>query len=155
MRKPIDNSSGPYGGLWVWKCPETGFIIRHGNYPGIRNAVKTYLRANNYPIGSNFDEALDENLCANAAPQTCEDFVPPTFLEKMSSLAQALYHAAKSWREPVVTAELLQERRDICAGCSFYGGSKSLLKVACVKCGCTGLALYLPTKHCPLPQPEW
>ena len=153
--KPIDDSRGPKGGFWVWKCPETGFLVRHGNYPGIRKAVKDYLRANNYPIGSNFYEELAENLCRQALPGVCEEFIPPTIWEKMSSASQALFQAAKQWRAPVVSAEVLMERRAICSACSYYGGSTSILRVACSKCGCSGLKLFLPGSVCPLPEPKW
>lgn len=161
MKKVRDNSAGAIGGLWIWKHGETGHVIRHSNYIGCMNAVKKFLRANSFPIGSNFEQEFEENLCANGAPNLCEDFIPPTVLQKMSSLAQALYRAAKQWREPVVSAEELQDRREYCVGnetrprCNFYGGSTSPLKVACARCGCTGLAIFLKSKHCPLPEPKW
>lgn len=150
MRKVRDNSAGAIGGLWIWKHPETGFVVRHSNYAGCRIEVKRFLRANNYPIGGNFEEEFEENLCANGAPNLCEEFIPPTLLEKMSAFAQALYRAGKQWREPMVTADVLQERRDICEACNFYGGSTSILRVACQKCGCTSLKQFLTSSRCPI-----
>lgn len=155
MRKVRDSASGAIGGMWVWKHPETGYVIRHSNFKGCRDQVKIFLRANNYPIGSNFDQEFEENLCANGAPNLCEDFVPPTLLEKMSTFAQALYRAGKQWRQPLVDAEELQRRRNICAECSYYGGSTNLLKVACQKCGCSGIKLALASQHCVLNPPRW
>ena len=155
MKKVRDNAAGAIGGMWVWKHAETGHIIRHSNYSGCMRLVKSFLRANNYPIGSNFEDDFEQNLCANGAPGLCVDFEPPSVLEKMSSLARALYQTARSWREPLVSAEELQDRRDWCTGneirprCNFYAGSTSPLKVACVKCGCSSLALFLKSKHCP------
>ncbi len=162
MRKIRDNSSGPPpDGLWKWRCPETNLLITHSNYVGLERAVKKYLRSNSFPIGTNWENDFEENVCRNMVPSVCIDFIPPTTLQKMTSLGRALYQAAKSWREPLVTAEELQDRRDWCAGsetrprCNFYGGSTSPLRVACQRCGCGGLALMLKSKHCPLPEPKW
>lgn len=155
MKRVRDNAAGAIGGYWIWKCPETGFVIRHSNFIGCKNEVKKYLRLNNYPIGGNFDEDFEQNLCANGNPNLCEEFVPPTLLQKMSTLAQALYHLRKQWREPLVTAEILQTRQETCKKCNFYGGSTSLFKVACQKCGCAGLKLALTTSRCPASPPKW
>lgn len=155
MKKVRDNASGAIGGYWIWRHSETGHVVRHSNYTGCRNEVRTFLRANNYPIGSNFEQEFEENLCANGAPNLCEEFIPPTLLEKMSTFARALYKAGKQWREPLVTPEVLQERRDICSQCNYFGGSTNLLKVACQRCGCAGISLALASKHCVLPEPKW
>lgn len=155
MKKVRDNAAGAIGGFWIWKHPETGHIIRHTNYVGCRNEVKAFLRVNNFPITAQFEEEFEANICANGAPNLCEEFTPPSLLQKMSTLGQALVHAAKQWRKPVVDAEELQRRRDICAGCNYYGGSTSLVKVACQKCGCSGLKLALQSSRCPLPEPRW
>lgn len=151
MKKIRDSSAGPPpDGLWRWKCPETGYVVTHSNFPGIRNAVLKYLRANNYPVTSTFEDDLEQNICAHMDPRVCEDFIPPTFLAKMTSAAQALYGAAKEWRKPVVSEEVLQQRREICQPCNFYGGSTSILRVGCKKCGCTGLKLFLVSSQCPI-----
>lgn len=157
MRKIIDSSRGaPVYGLWRWKCPETGLLITHSNFPGIKSAVKKYLVANNFPVTSQFEEQLEENLCENASPNTCTDFEPPTLAEKMSTLAMALWQLRKTWRDPLVSAEELQDRREYCTGnetrprCEFYSGSTSLLKVACKRCGCAGLKLALKSSVCPI-----
>lgn len=155
MKKVRDSASGAIGGAWIWKHPETGHVIRHSNFKGCRDQVKIFLRANNYPIGSNFDQEFEENLCANGAPNLCEELIPPTLLEKMTSLGRALYQAGKQWREPLVTPEVLEQRKAICAECNYFGGSSGLLRVACQKCGCSRLALHLASKICPLHPPKW
>lgn len=155
MKKVRDNAAGAPGGYWVWKHAETGHVVRHSNYEACQKEVKAFLRANHFPIGSNFEQDFEENLCANGAPNLCVDFEPPSVLEKMGALGQALYRAAKQWREPLVSAEELQDRREYCTGnetrprCNFYNGSTSLLKVACSKCGCSGLKLILRGSSCP------
>lgn len=161
LKKVRDNAAGAIGGWWVWKHTETGHVVRHSNYTGCRNAVKKFLSANNFPIGSNFERDFEENLCANGAPGLCIDWDPPSVLEKLGSLGMALYKAAKQWRAPLVSAEQLQDRRDYCTGnetrprCNFYAGSTSLLRVSCGKCGCFGLKIALVSEHCPLPEPKW
>lgn len=156
MKKKVrDNSSVPPGGMWVYVHPETGIIIQHPYFNVCKGRVKAFLRANNYPVGSNFDEDFEENICSHAAAGVCDDFVPPTLMEKMGTLAQALYRAAISGRAKIVDAEEVQRRRSICEACNYYGGSRSLLKIACQRCGCSGLALYLEVKHCPLSPPKW
>jgi len=156
MRKIRDNSKGPPpDGLWRWRCPETGLVITNLNFIGLEKAVKKYLKANNYPIGANFEQDLEQNVCANMADSVCEDWEPPSVLEKMSTLARALYQAAKTVHSPLVTPEELQDRRDWCTGnaerprCNFFAGSTNLLRVACGKCGCSGLKLALRSSVCP------
>lgn len=128
-------------------------MITHSNYNGIRNAVLAFLRANHFPVTAQFSEQLDENLCENGA--RCEEWLPPSAMDKLSTVAKALFRAAKDWRKPLVSAEELERRRSICAECNYYGGSRSLLKVACSRCGCGGLKLSLQSEHCPLPEPKW
>lgn len=153
MKRVIDTSAGCPGGLWTWVHSETGHPVRHSNYSGIKNAVKVFLKSNSYPISSQFEDELQENLCAHGA--RCEEFTPPTLAQKMSTFGMSLYRAAKQWREPLVDAEELQRRRNICAECSYYGGSTNLLKVACQKCGCSGMKLALASQHCVLNPPKW
>jgi len=155
MKKVRDNASGAIGGFWIWKHPETGHVVRHSNYAGCRNEVKVFLRANSFPITSQFEEEFEQNLCANGAANLCEEFIPPTLLEKATSLGRALYQAAKQWREPLCTAEELESRREICKGCNYFSGSTSLLKVSCQRCGCSGLKIALASSRCPLPEPKW
>lgn len=155
MKKVRDNSSGPAGGAWRWRDTETGYLITHSNYRGLRHEVIKFLKANNRPIGIAFDEQFEENICANMPPQVCMEFIPPTMLEKMGTLAKALYQVARHAKEPLVSAEELQRRREICADCNFFGHSQSLIKVACRRCGCSGLKLVLTSSQCPLNPPKW
>lgn len=155
MKKIRDNASGAPGGYWPWKCPETKHVLRHGNYSGLRKIVLEYLRANNFPITTNFDDDFEQNICEQL-PNACIDWEPPTIFEKMNNFAAALYRlATKDPKKPLVTAEELERRRGICVECNFYGGSTSPLKVSCKSCGCGGLKQYLRTSRCPLNPPKW
>lgn len=150
MRKVADNSAVPPGGHWTWRHSESGYQLRHPYYNELKKQVKVYLRANSFPITGQFDEEFEANLCAHATPASCVDFIPPSLLEKMSMFGQAIARAALTWREPLVTAEVLEQRRAICQECNFYGGSRSLLKVACQRCGCSGLKVMLTSSVCPI-----
>jgi hypothetical protein len=155
MRRVADNSAVPPGGQWTWVHGETGHAISHPYYNELRKRVLAYLRANSFPVTGQFDEEFEANICAHATPASCVDFIPPSLLDKMTMFGRAIAKAALTWREPLVSAEVLEERRTICESCNFYGGSRSLLKVACQKCGCSGLKVLLVSQHCPLPQPKW
>jgi len=155
MKKVRDNAAVPRGGAWIWKHAETGHVLSHPYYNQIKQDVKKFLQANNYPIGSNFEDDFEQNICANADPAMCMEWVPPSIFEKMSTLSQTLLITAQQIRDPLVSAEVVEERQRICESCNFYGGSRAPLKIACRKCGCTGLALYLAAKHCPLENPKW
>ena len=143
------------GTPWKYVCPEDGFVLLDVYFARLKKAVIAYRNANNYPVGLLFNDEFEDNICAQADPVLCMEFIPPTLLEKMSSLGQALVAVARSVRHPMVNADEVERRRNICGECNFFGGVKSLLKVGCLKCGCAGLKLYLSTSVCPLPQPKW
>lgn len=155
MRKPVDTSRGPKGGLWIWKCPETGFKITHTNYNGIRNAVLSYKQVNHFPITSQFNDELDENLCQNADPVVCYDFTPPSVIEKMGMLGKALAKWANGGMKVRSEEEVLNITQNICPSCEYYGGETGFLKLLCRKCGCSKLKAWLKTSHCPLNPPRW
>jgi hypothetical protein len=154
VKKVRDNTSVP-GIPWKYVCPEDGFALTDIYFNRLKSTVAAYRHANSYPVGLLFNEEYEENLCAQADPKLCLEFVPPSLLEKMSTLGRALVNAALNARHPVVSAEEVERRRQICGECNFFGGSKSVLKVACKVCGCGGLKLFLTTSACPLSQPKW
>lgn len=148
MKKVRDNSAVPRGGTFIY-VHEDGFEQRHPYFNQLKEFVKQYKLANNFPIGLGFDDEYEQNVCAHAADVTCEEFIPPTLLQKMSSLAQALYRSAKSGFK-VVTPEQFQERKQICGQCNFYRGENGLLKIACARCGCAGIKLAAASENCPI-----
>lgn len=154
MNVPNDKAAVPKGGLWKWVCPETGYTIMHPYYAQVKRDVKAYLVANNYPIGLQFDDEFDANLCANAAAGVCSSFEPPTLLDKANSVTRALAKWALSGfkvrEESEVNAIVA-----LCRECPFYGGETGVLKIACKKCGCSKLKLYLRTSHCPDNPRRW
>lgn len=154
MKKAISTSRVPVGGNWTYKNPENGFVIRHPYFNEVKKLAKQHRLANNFPIGLEFDDQFEENVCANAADGSCFEFTPPTLGEKMASLGRALMNAARSGFK-TVNEETLMQRRAICQECNFYGGSSGLFKVACKKCGCSGLKIHLSSSVCPYEPPKW
>lgn len=153
MKKVRDNTRVPRK-PWKYTNPEDGTVLQSPYYNVLKGKVKDYRRANNYPIGLLFDDQFDEILCAHQ-PEACVEFTPPSVIEKMGAVTKALFKASRDWRNPVVSAEELERRRAICADCNYFGGFKSLVKLACRKCGCSGLKLALPSSKCPHENPRW
>ena len=134
---------------------EDGFKQSHHYLHLLLPAVKEYRRANNLPIGTNFNDEFEENLCRhNPREDVCIDFTPPTLAEKASQLASALVRWARTGFK-VRDEATVESIRAICRECEFYGGERGLLKIFCKKCGCSGKKQYLISEHCPLYPPKW
>lgn len=150
MKKVIDNASVPYGGYFVYKCPEDEFVIRAPFFNVLKSLVVKYRNLNSYPVGLQFDDEFEDNICQNAAPQVCADFIPPTLGEKAYTLATSLANYARSGFA-TVTPEEFERRKTICSECNYFGGTHSVVKVVCKRCGCSGLKIHIKTSVCPLP----
>jgi len=148
MKKVKDNSAVPRGGTFIYKH-DNGYEQRHPYFDQLKKMVVDYKHANNLPIGLQFDEQFEEELCRNAAASTCEEFLPPSLLEKMSTLAQALYKSARTGFK-TVTAEEFDARLSICGACNFFSGKTGIMAVACAKCGCSAKKLQLASESCPI-----
>lgn len=148
MKKVRDISAVPKGGLFRYRH-EDGYEQTHPYFNQLKEFVKQYKLANNLPIGLGFDDEFEQNVCAHAQDITCEEFIPPSLLEKMSNLTRALYRFAKSGFK-TVTAEQFEERKKICGQCNYYRGDNGLLKIACHRCGCAGVKLAVAGEHCPI-----
>lgn len=148
MRKVRDISAVPKGGTFIY-VHENGYEQRHPYFNQLKEFVKQYKLANNFPITLTFDDEFEQNVCAHAADITCEEFVPPSLLGRLSSVAKALYRSAKSGFK-VVAAEQFEERKAICGACNYYRGDNGLLKIACARCGCSGVKLHVASEHCPI-----
>lgn len=149
MKKVRDNSAVPKGGTFIYVHSDNGFEQKHPYFDTLKHQVREYKLTNNFPVGLLFDEEFEQNVCAHAADVTCEDFLPPSLLEKMSSLARAIYRSAKSGFK-TVTPEHFEARKQVCGACNYYRGDNGLLKIACARCGCAGIKLASATEHCPI-----
>src|SRR5690349_634690 len=137
MRKPISTNRPPTGGkMWTWKCPETGYEITHRHYDQVKERVRLYCQRNNFPIGLQWDDQFDENLCANAPANSCEEFGQAKITKKALQLVRALGVWA-SQGFPTRSQEEVTKILDVCKTCEFYTGESSILKIACKRCGCT------------------
>jgi hypothetical protein len=153
VKKVLNNSVVPPGGGWTYINPEDGFVLTHCYYNALMNKVRAYRKTNNFPIGLQFEDQFDDNVCNQAAPNVCIEFAPPTAGEMAANLMNALFQTAKSGFKVVDQTEY-QRRLSICEQCNFFAGLNGLLKVVCRQCGCSNKKLNLASSHCPLPGAE-
>jgi hypothetical protein len=144
--QPVSKSRVPAGGKWVYIDPDSGLTFSHPHYLTLKALVRQHRLTNHYPIPVNWDQAFDSNVCAQS-PQAC--------VEVTSTLTRAarFARAMGTWvmaGMPVVTPEEYQRRIDICIQCPMFGGETSIGKIACKKCGCSGLKLRMATEKCPM-----
>lgn len=149
MKRVLDVGKVPKGGKWTYINPEDSFAIEHLHIDELRNRARKYRRINNYPIGSQWDEQFEDNVCQQASDCDCVEIGVPTITSRIKTFASALVRSAKSGFKQV-TAEEVARRMDVCGACPYYSGSHSIWKIACKKCGCTGLKLNMATEKCPL-----
>lgn len=148
MRKILDTATVPPGGYFFYRDPDSGITIRHPYYLELKKRAKAHRIINDYPLGTNWNDDFDTNVAENTTSAKSVDYKPPTLLEKMSMVSQALYRFAVSGMK-VVTDEVFQQRKAICEGCGFYGGENGVLGVACKACGCSKLKLFMAGSVCP------
>ena len=115
----------------------------------LRREVKKYRTINNYPIGSNFEHDLEQNVCANSDPYNCVDLEDTKLAKKAGRFARAMVNWAKSGFK-LRSQEEVDKVMEICESCYYFGGETGALKIVCKKCGCAGLKLMLSTEKCPI-----
>ncbi len=141
-------SKVPSGGAWKYKTPETGFVISHPYLHILESLAKKHRLANNYPIGGNWTQEFELNVCANH-PETCAQS-EPSLLTKAQSLAVALGKFAMSGFQ-VASNEVVAARLEICESCEFFERGRKILRGKCSKCGCTtATKLAMSSESCPL-----
>lgn len=138
-------SAPPRGGRWTYRHPISGHTFFSPQIPALLDSVRRHEEANGYPITSEKD--IEAQLCINH-PFSCGDG-SPTILEKASSFASSMVEWAKSGFE-VASAEVLQQRLDICQACQYWRGTRggTLVSGSCRKCGCNGVKLGMASEHC-------
>lgn len=149
MRKILDTATVPPGGYFVYIDKDSGHRIAHPYYTELKKRAKSHRAANEYPIGSNWNDEFDTNVAENTPTAHSVEYKPPTIVERMSSAGKALYKAALSGFK-VVTDEVFMQRKAECESCAFYGGETGVLRIACKKCGCSGIKLHWPSERCPI-----
>lgn len=149
MKKVLDNTSVPKN-PWRYVNVEDSHAIEDVYFNRLLGKVKEYRHANNYPIGGQFDEQFEENICANSKnEQRCTEFTPPTLLQRASTFSMALWHFARSGFA-VASEEEVARRMSICEQCNQFNGWRSVIHASCKACGCSKLKLAIQDVHCPL-----
>jgi hypothetical protein len=149
MMTPKSMSHVPPGGYWVYIDPETKKDIRHPYYAQCSINAIEHRKANNLPIGSNWDEDFAANVCSHAATGVCVDETPVRVLDMMSTFARAAYFWAKSGFA-CVTDEQHAERKATCSACPYWQGESYFGYGKCSKCGCSALKLFWKSEKCPI-----
>lgn len=144
----------PPPGMFIYINPEDGWRIESHAFNVLESKAKEYRRINNYPIGSQWSEDFEDNVCKNHPEGTCFKYEPLTLEQKAKSATLALFNWAKRGFK-VRTEEEINQIKAICETCSYYNGQRGLFKVACGKCGCSSKKYYLKSEHCPLSPPRW
>lgn len=150
MKKVKDNSSVPRNG-WTYVDPDDGQVIKSPYFNVLMGRAKDYRRANNFPVGAQFNEQFEQILCEHN-PDACIDFVPPTEMDRASNFVKALAKWAKAGF-PVRSKEESEAVLAICRDCNFYDGENGILKVVCKLCRCSRKKVAFRTEKCP--QGKW
>lgn len=72
---------------------------------------------------------------------------------KLGAPIVSVVKAGAQWAKagfPIVSGEVLSERKGICAACEFWNADAFGGLGRCGKCGCSGVKLRLATSKCPL-----
>jgi hypothetical protein len=147
MKKIRDTASIPKK-KWRYVDPDNGTTLESYYYSVLMRNAKDYRRANNLPIGSQFNEQFEQILCANN-PDGCFEFEAPSPLARAVSVTSALGRWAKSGFQ-VRSSEESQQILEICRGCNFYDGENGVLRVVCKFCKCSKVKVAFRTEHCKL-----
>lgn len=142
----VSKSRVPVGGYWKWKCHETNVILKHPYYDELLKLAVKHLNANNFPVGSNFRNDFEANVCQQM-PESCEE-KRPDLLSKAEQLTHALLKFARSGFK-VASDEVVASRYAICQSCEFWIDGGRILTGTCKVCGCGGAKLWLPLENCP------
>lgn len=148
MNRLKDDSTVPPGGVFPYVNPEDGYRIESHAFGVLEDKVKSYRKANHYPIGSNFHQDFEKIVCQNLHPDCCFEYEPPSPAQRAKQAAFALINWAKQGFK-VRSEEEINTIRAICEVCPFYSGKSGLFKIACGACGCGGLKLAMEGTKCP------
>jgi hypothetical protein len=151
MMMIADTSHVPPGGAFVYVQPESGVTFRHHTLPYLLEQIKKHRIANNYPIGTNFNQEIEDYICQHQ-PDICRDTTPPVQLTKVQVLI-GFAKSMMSWASQgfaLVRGDDYIARRETCMGdgkdkpqCPYWGGEPEFGFAQCAKCGCSRLKLFV------------
>ena len=142
-------------GYFRYRDPDTNHVIREPYYHRLKGKAREYRNANNLPIGLLWDEQFEAIVCKES-PDICAETRTESELtpvEKATNFAKAMLGWALSGFK-VVSMEQYVARRTICRGddthprCPHWRGERQFGFIACAKCGCAKLKLFLPESEC-------
>jgi len=159
MQRPIKTGTVPPGGVWRYKDDETGEVITHPYLDQVKMRAHKHRITNVLPIGTNWEEQLEDNICRNTSTATCVDI--ETGVRRALALGKRFSTAMLNWARSgfkLVDDETLAARRIACEGdetherCSAWQSTTRGFGFGrCGKCGCVGsLKTALATEKCPL-----
>lgn len=147
MLKVRDNSRVPPH-PYKYRDPDDGTVLESVYYNNLLGKAKEYRRANNYPIGQNFNDQFEQIVCASN-PEACIEFDEPGPLARSKSLMKALANWTASGFK-LRSQEEIDRVMAICRECNFYDGESGILKVVCKVCKCSRKKTAIATEHCPV-----
>lgn len=79
----------------------------------------------------------------------------PSLISQIKSLSEAV----KNWTVKdglhLVPPDILEFRKNTCNSCEYWDKDAFAGVGRCKHCGCSAAKLYIPSSHCPLPNPKW
>lgn len=151
MRLVANKSSVPSGGFFFYRDPDSGLELKHPYYEQLQRMARAHRKANNYPVGANWSDHFEDNVCANTPSAPCHE---KGIAKQAVQAVIALAKWAKAGMQ-MVSEEEYARREAICYACQYFTGKVGLLKVHCKLCGCSKKKLAMATEHCPDNPPRW
>jgi len=155
----VKDTSLVMGDGYRYRHEETGEVQSHPFYAVTEDMVKKYRRANNFPIGTNWEESFEDNLCTNTPKCPCVN--ADTVIQKALNRAKHFAKDMKTWALagfPIASEEVIAARRQTCEGgngtprCPQWSNRFRQFGFGhCGSCGCSGvLKTAVQTSTCPL-----
>lgn len=121
MIKIIHPERVPNGGGFVYVQPESGLEFKHARMEYLIAQIKKHRLANNYPIGTNFEQEIEAAVC-NRNPELCKDMaMQPTVQLGLADILRGTRvigeFVAKGM--PFVSDTEADRRAATCSNCTF------------------------------------
>jgi hypothetical protein len=156
MLRVKDTNTVPPG-YFRYRDPDSKTLLKAPYYSTLRKQAREHRLANNLPIGLLWKDEFDAAVCREQ-PEICYETTAEkdmTAAEKATHFISSMANWVKSGFAVLPQVEY-EARRAICRGtdgherCPQWRGENKKKFIACGKCGCTKLKLFLPHEHCPL-----
>lgn len=76
MSRYLNNRNEVVPGGFRFRQPETGFLVTGPSWKDLLVNIQKHRMANNIPVGSNFEQDIEDAVCAGAPPNWCSDNNP-------------------------------------------------------------------------------